>query len=309
MRNLLISFILLQSIVCHGQQLNRELQVESDNDAYTLNVTRDQYYSSGIFLRYRFVRDSSKRKEGIEKKIRSYSLNHRIFTPKKLEWDDVQLMDRPYAGQLSLAASNETYYKSEAYLKIMAELGWMGSALGTEDLQYSWHKLFGMQLPFGWDYEIGNAPIINGYATYAKTLASGEELDLISESNAAAGTTFNYLRQEFVIRFGTRKPIHKSTQYSGVVGIENKGKGNHEFYFFLSPGFEYVAYNATIEGNLIGQSSVYTESREPLVFQTRAGVMLSFTRFDAAFIYYRRTKETSEATFHKYLGIRLSHRF
>ncbi len=282
--------------------------VENDNDAYTLNLTRDQYYSNGVALRYRFVRDSSKVRKAF-KVIRSYDLNHRIYTPKRLWWTELEELDRPYAGQMTAAASNEYYYQEGAYLKAKAEIGWMGPALHTAELQDTWHKTFGMQRPLAWQYEINNAPIINTYGTYAKRLAKAKNIDFSSESNAALGTTFTHFRLEFMIRFGTFKAFHNSTQFNGVTGIENKGPGNHEFYFFISPGVEYVAYNATIEGNLIGKESIYTEERVPWLYQTRAGIMLSWTKFDFALLYYRRTKETTEATFHKFVGIRMNQRF
>ncbi len=282
--------------------------VENDNDAYTLNLTRDQYYSNGVALRYRFVRDSSKFKKAT-KVIRSYDLNHRIYTPKRLWWTELEDLDRPYAGQFTAAVSNEYYYSTGSYLKVKAELGWMGPALNTAELQDTWHKTFGMQRPLAWQYEINNAPIINTYGTYAKTLAEADGVDIATESNIALGTSFTHLRQEFMIRLGKFKPIHSSTQFNGVTGIENKGRGNHEFYFFISPGVEYVAYNATIEGNLIGKESIYTEERVPWIYQTRAGVMVSWTKFDFALLYYRRTKETTEATFHKFVGIRMNQRF
>ena len=314
-RNKLHSFIILLFLILsipswsQKKYLIRELQVENDNDAYTLNLTRDQYYSNGVALRYRLLLDSSNRKSTFNKVIRAYELNHRIYSPRRLWWDNVDDMDRPYAGQITVAASNEYYLKNSSYLKLEVELGWMGPALRTGDLQYHWHKTFGMQLPLGWDYEINNAPIINGYGTYSKSLASSNGIDLSSESNIALGTTFTNLRQEVMVRFGKFKGIEESTQYNGVLGIENDGPDNHEFYFFLSPGLEYVAYNATIEGNLFGEESIYTETREPVVFQMRAGIMASWTKFDFALLYYRRTKETTEATFHKYVGIRMNQRF
>ena len=301
--------LIAASSFAQKRYLTRELQVENDNDAYTLNLTRDSYYSNGVALRYRSLLDSTGRKAGIAKVIRSYDLNHRIFSPKRLWWTEVEEMDRPYAGQLSFAASNEYYFHTGTYLKLKGELGWMGPSIFTGDLQYNWHKTFGMQLPFGWDYEINDGPIINSYATFAQTIISSKNIDVIPESNLALGTTFTHIRQELMIRLGTLKPVQHSTQYNGVLGIENDGPGNHEFYFFLSPGLEYVAYNATIEGQLVGRESIYTEVQEPWVFQMRAGIMASWTKFDFALLYYRRTKETTEATFHKFVGIRMNQRF
>lgn len=161
--------------------LTRSLQIENDNDAYTLNLTRDQYYSNGVAIRYRVLRDSTPANSKLLKVIRSYDINHRIYTPKRLWWTEVEQLDRPYAGQMSLSASNQYYYKRGAFLKAKAELGWMGPVLKTADLQYHWHKTFGMQLPLAWQYEINNGPIINAYGTYASTLAAEEGVDLTIE--------------------------------------------------------------------------------------------------------------------------------
>ena len=146
MRYILHVFLLLLSLLSQGQEkryLNRELMIENDNDAYTLNLTRDSYYSQGLLIRYRHIIDTS----AIRKTIRSYTLNHRIYTPKRLWWTQLEELDRPYAGQLSVSASNEYYFKSDAYLKLKGEVGWMGPSIKTAELQYGWHKTFGFQLP------------------------------------------------------------------------------------------------------------------------------------------------------------------
>jgi hypothetical protein len=291
------------------KQLRRELQVENDNDAYTLNWTRDQYYSQGVALRYRIVTDSSKWKNTSEKVIRSYVLNHRFYTAKHLFWTDSADMDRPYAGQISLSATNEYYFKNKSYLYAELELGWMGPALRMGDFQYNWHKIFGMQLPGGWKYQINDAPIINLYGKYAKTLLDANDFDITTESNLALGTAFSHVRQELLFRIGKFLPMTKSTQFNGALGRKNDGPKQHEAYFFISPGIEYIAYNSTIEGSFIGKTSVFTKPLESWVYQTRAGLMFSWTKFDFALIYYRRTKETPEATFHKYIGIRMGQRF
>ncbi|MEQ9466443.1 MAG: lipid A deacylase LpxR family protein [Ekhidna sp.] len=289
--------------------LTREIQIENDNDTYTLNIYRDQYYSNGLALRYRVLTDSSRWGTNMEKVIRTYEFNHRIYSPKDLNWERLEQLDRPYAGQMSIGISNEFYFKRGTYLHVKLELGWMGPALRTGELQYSWHKALGMRLPHGWQFQINDAPIVNGYGTYAHKLIRRKLLDLISESNAAIGTSFIYARQELTIRFGSLKPIQQSTHYNGVLGVENTGYEAREIYFFLSPGIEYVAYNATIEGNWLGKESVHTETRIPGIFQMRAGIMASWFNFDFALLYYRRTKETTEATPHKYIGIRVNQRF
>lgn len=293
----------------HAQKLTRELQVENDNDAYTLNFSRDQYYSNGVVLRYRSLRDSAKLKSSMEKSIRAYAINHRIYTTKHLFWTDSSQMDRPYAGQISLSATQEYYFKNNSYIYAELELGWMGPALRMGDLQYHWHKTFGMQLPFGWDYEVNNAPIVNIYGKYARTLKELDGIDIGIESNISAGTAFAFARQELIFRIGNFKPIHLSTQYNGSLGRDKSVRKQHEAYFFISPGVEYVGFNSTIEGSWAGPESIFTKPITNWVYQTRAGFLMSWTQFDFALFYYRRSKETPEATFHKYIGIRMSQRF
>jgi len=289
--------------------LTRELQVENDNDAYTLNWTRDQYYSQGVALRYRILTDSSKWKKSTEKVIKAFVLNHRFYTAKHLFWADSADMDRPYAGQISLSATREYYLKSNAYIYAELELGWMGPALRMGDFQRNWHKTFGMQEPLGWRFQVNNTPIVNLYGRYAKVFWESADVDVSSQSNLALGTAFSHVRQEILFRIGNFKPLHQSTQFNGRLGQMDNSSKLHEAYFFIGPGIEYVPYNSTIEGGIIGEESIFTKESEKWIYQTRAGILLSWTKFDLALFYYRRTKETSESTFHKYVGIRLGLRF
>lgn len=307
----LAALLLLTSFlsISQGKVLKREIQVENDNDAYTLNLSRDQYYSNGVAIRYRVLTDSSKWKSTFEKVIHSFDLNHRVFTTRHLFWTDSSQMDRPYAGQMSLSFSKEYYLKNNTYLKGEVELGMMGPSLRIGQLQYEWHKAFGMQLPQGWRFQVNDSPIINIWGTYANTIAQAETADITIESNMAAGTAFSHLRQEVMFRLGSIKPISQSTHFNGTLGRVNDEAKQHEFYFFISPGVEYVFYNSTIEGNVIGKESAFTKTAEKWIYQTRAGVMISWTKFDLALLYYRRTKETPESIFHKYVGIRLNQRF
>ena len=82
-----------------------------------------------------------------------------------------------------------------------------------------------------------------------------------------------------------------------------------ESYFFYAPGFIYCAYNATIEGNLIGPQSLHTETAKPWLVQNRIGFALSWPRFNLITTYYFKTKETLEAEAHQYVGITFNNRF
>lgn len=290
------------------KNLTFDYQLVVDNDAFTLDLTQDQYYSSGIYPAIRWLTDSTDN----SKVIRSVQLNHRVFTPSWIGWENQTLLDRPYAGHLSISMANEYYYHTNQYLKVQLEVGWMGPSVYVGETQEKWHKWFGMPLPRGWKYQINNTPIVNAFLTYIKPLYSSYNFEISSESNIGVGTVFNFARQDLMFRMGKLKPLHRSAYAGSSLGNKRKKQSSRETtesYVFYSPGFEYVFYNATIEGNIIGDKSTYTEELVNKVFQHRVGVMFSWPRFDLGFTAYWRTRENSTATKHKYVGIRMNQRF
>ncbi len=287
-----------------ARYLDREIQIEADNDVFTLDLTADQYYSQGSFGKYRVV-DTTK----FKKRIKAIGLNHRIFTTRGIRLMDVEKFDRPYAGQLSVTGIM-SYYSAESFLEYALELGVMGPSSLAESIQTGWHKTFGMPIPEGWEYQINDSPIINGYFNSSNLLLRAGSIQILGEGHIAAGTAFTYARPELVMRLGKFKDLDESVQYGANLGHQQKpSQFTQETIFFLAYGPEYVIYNSTIEGNMIGKESVHTEEIVPLVHQFRIGVLFAWSSFDMAFIYYRRSVETKGALNHKYVGIRLSQRF
>jgi len=287
-----------------GRYLDQEFQLQLDNDAYTLDLYLDQYYSQGIYVRYRVV-DTTK----AFKKVKSISLNHRIFTPSSISLTDVAQFDRPYAGNFS-ATGMITEYAPTNVLEYSLELGGMGKYSLAGPIQTKWHKWFGFGTPEGWDYQINDAPIINGYFKYAHLVVKAGNLEILSESNLAAGTTFSYARQEVMLRIGKFKPLNESVQYGGNLGHKKKkSQQTQETILFLAFGPEYVAYNSTIEGNFIGKESVHTEERVPWVSQMRIGALFAWSSFDLSVLYYKRSRENIGATSHRWVSVTLSQRF
>ncbi|RED92456.1 hypothetical protein C7460_13024 [Marinoscillum furvescens DSM 4134] len=285
-----------------------DFQLVVDNDAFTLDLSQDQYYSSGIYAAARFLMDSTR----AVKRVRTYQLNHRIYTPSWIGWDSPSLLDRPYAGTLSATLGNEYYFPGNHYLKAHLEIGWMGPGSLVGQTQKTWHRWFGMPEPKGWKYQINNSPIVNLHLKYAKALISTRNFELVSESTVSAGSIYNLARQELVVRFGELKPLSQSAYVSASIGNQKEKRiepSLTEIYFFYAPGLEYVLYNATLEGNLIGKKSEYATEAIDWVWQHKAGLMMSWPRFDLAFTAYWRTRENPEALPHDYVAIRMNQRF
>ncbi|MEQ9303630.1 MAG: lipid A deacylase LpxR family protein [Marinoscillum sp.] len=305
----LIAFSIIAQNKHQKEHLTFECQLVVDNDVFTLDLAKDQYYSSGIYPSVRFLMDSTKN----TKNILSFQLNHRIYTPSWIGWEQKSLLDRPYAGIASVSSAWEFYFHKNQYLKTHLELGWMGPAINMGGLQKTYHGWFGMPEPKGWKYQINDTPVINTYLTYIKPFFSSYRLDLSTETNLSLGTIYNNVRQELMIRTGQLRPIHQSAYVSSFLGDNRRIRLPEpklsEFYMFYSPGVEYVFHNATLEGSSVGKASVYTVDAINWVVQHRAGVMFAWPRYDLSFIYYWRSQENETATTHSYVGIRMNQRF
>jgi lipid A 3-O-deacylase len=277
-----------------------------DNDVFT-SLWRDQYYSSGLFGTYSWLKEQSEHK----KTIRSVSLVQRMFTPRLVTWDVPELFDRPYAGHLSTIFSI-AQLRHDRVWKHQFELGWMGPGSLTGKIQETWHNMLGLPPPNGWEYEIQNSPIINYYGSLGARILGNGQLELLNETHLAVGTTFNHLRTEMLIKAGRFKNLMQSVHYNGQFGTkksEQRSEFLEEIVLFYAPGVEYNFFNSTIEGNPLGKEPSHTEKPIRWIGQHRFGLLLGWKGFDLTVNYYRRTKETTESTSHQYAGVQLARRF
>jgi lipid A 3-O-deacylase len=286
----------------------KELRLTIDNDVFT-SRERDQYYTSGLYVYFRWL---SNRKIKKYKIINSISFHQRIYTPKRVSWDDPAEFDRPYAGILGFSFNQEFYLKQKNYLKTSFEVGLMGPNTLTDDFQITWHKVLNIPLPAGWEYQIANSPVINFHGTYARRLAGNQSLDVYSETQISIGTVYNQISEDVLVRLNFFKNTASSSLFGGHLGSplpSTSTKKIMEGYFFYAPGVIYNAYNATIEGNFIGPKSPHTEIAKSWRLQNRIGFALSLPRFDIVTTYYLQTKETLDAETHQYVGITFKNRF
>lgn len=280
-----------------------QFSLQVDNDVF-ISPTIDKYYSSGMYIYYRWLH-----KEDSEKKfVRSVSLNQIMYTPKNVTLTDFNDFDRPYASIYSVFLNQEKYTK-KSYLSTKLELGWMGPATGIGTFHKNWHETFGFSPVKGWKFQIENTPVVNLHAMYAKPILQENNFDFTSESYASAGTIYNHLRQDFLIRIGLINPLDKSTHYQGKLGNIGLDKYDTEIYLFLKTGASFNLYNATIEGNLLGEKSIHTEDPINGVLHNEAGIKVNFGVLDASITLINLSKETSESTNHTYLSLMFNKRF
>ena len=315
------------SISLYGQEddsmLRREFEFLFENDAL-LPAGDDEYYSSGLFFRYRRLIDEDRKwftlfnkKENLSKAIVSYEFVHKMYTPNGIDEWDPKYIDRPYAGWVYLNVGMNYHFKNNSVLAFNTDLGWLGPGTKTGEIQRWWHDKWNMSEPVGWDYQINNTPAVNFSIHYRKRLLNVHNgLDLIGEQFLQVGTIRNNARLGLTLRMGRLGSLDNSMFTNSKLGASKKKimdipmeKRLHEIFFFLRMNYEYVFYNTTIEGNLVGERSAFTKEAENKVFHHTWGIGRSGVWFDLLFALNFRSVEVKEAGKHAYVSIALTHRF
>ena len=296
--------------------LKNEIRLNVENDVF-VSLIRDRYYSSGVFAAFRHQLDSSKHGPNIKRIIRSYELRQRMYTSVFI--GDVQLedIDRPYAGLLSIATRQEYYFKKPQYLSLNLELGLMGPDSQTGEVHRIWHKWFGLPEPRGWFTQLENAPIANLFVDHAIPLASSKDPevngDIILKSSLAAGTIYNYVLESLIFRFGKILNVNETSHFGNTLGgTRTKFKSNVavEAYIFYSPGVRYTFYDGTLQGGLINSGeSVFTKEPKPWLSHQSFGLMLRYGTFDFNYIVYINSRETNGVGRHSYGALEFRQRF
>lgn len=306
---LLLSGLWFQS---SAQIYKNEVGFTTENDAY-LATLNDRYYTNGLFLCYRKAMNPANFKANVAKKTYEVSLAQKIYTPY---WGDVpkkEDQDRPFAGYLDASASYSIFYKKETIIKLTAQLGAVGPNSLAEKAQELLHKTVGFYTPEGWKYQIKNELAINLSADGAKLFyrTNDKIFDATGEGYANLGTTFSGAGVSALLRIGKLNRLYNSSSYNATIGeTADKRFNEKEFFFYLRPKLNYVAYDATIQGSLFNNDSPVTFGVKPIVFEQQAGVNYTIKRLSFDFSVIFKTKEVkSVAEAQNYGSFSMVYRF
>lgn len=301
----------------------REAHLTVDNDAMLLGKN-DKYYSSGVFATYRRLMSLDhglvkwmNKGDKVSKAIVNYQFAHRMYTPVDIKFAEEERIDRPYAGWVNLGIGIHYYFKRNTVLKFEYDLGLLGPGTRTGEIQRWWHNVFNMKKPRGWDFQINNTIATHVSGMLQKRLIEADQsFDLIASTSFKVGTIMNNVRQGLTFRLGRIHALDNSSFSDAKMGQERKkvqeipeDKRIQEFFFFTTFTAERVFYNATIEGNLIGDPSFFTKERVPMVYHTSVGVSRSGRMYDFTIAMNFRSKEVVGAQRHIYVTITMAHRF
>lgn len=288
------------------------LHLTINNDAFLFSQT-DQYYSSGLYAKYFQAVEASQyalnylRKNSNVEVARLWGLNHQIYTPIKFNSPRLSDYDRPHAALL-FGSYGYQLISSNLIISHRLDVGWMGPALGTGPMLTFWHNIFGYREPRGWDYEINNSPIIQLNLGVVKPLIDMRHFNINWKVGGQLGTIYNQIISGFDLRTGFLRPINGSMAYNMAYLDESDGaKKIKEWYGIFSTYLEWVGYNATIEGNLIGLPAPHIEKAEPWVWHHTFGVGMAWARFDAQISLNYRSAEVISADKHKFVQFKLNY--
>ncbi|TDX00890.1 lipid A deacylase LpxR family protein [Dinghuibacter silviterrae] len=215
----------------------------------------DNSYTSGERLEYfytknhpsRFFADRLMPKAGRHSTdIYGWSLMQVMYTPDNLLDPNFQPNDYPWSGAVFATHSLYSYNARRAFAyKTELTLGMMGPVSLAGPSQTMVHRTVHYKEPKGWSNQYGNAPLLNvSFAAEKKEWGWSDAVDIIGGTRVDAGTMLDGLTAYEILRVGKLDPYFNG--FLNLTGRRSKG----QFYFFLQPTGEAVAYNAILQGGL-----------------------------------------------------------
>ena len=161
---LLLLFLTIESF--SQEKFTKEFSMVTDNDLY-ISIEKDRYYSNGLFLSYRYI--PTKFNE-THKKIVTFTLGHKIYTPFKSTVVNKILHDRPFAGLLYAQLGVSKSFKNNSILKNRFLVGVVGKSAFGQELQEAVHEIYNFKKSDGWKYQIRNTLALNFEGEYLKSV-------------------------------------------------------------------------------------------------------------------------------------------
>jgi len=229
------------------------------------------------------------------------AFEHLGFTPKNLSSHEIELGDRPYAATAMLKSfliATDTL--TNIRVSSSFSLGIIGPMAMGYEIQSGIHAAIDGVEPSGWKHQIDNHVVISYEVGLEKELINlNDILALRANSNLKVGTLFSQAS------LGTNLIIGKlNTPYS-------KTSSKFSFYVYAQPLFNAIAYDATLQGGLVGDKSPYTipsRNLERFNLQVKYGAVMHYKKIFLAYSRANITKEFSTGTNASWGGVHVGFR-
>ncbi len=216
------------------------------------------------------------------------------YTPTSITRPEILRGDRPYAGVTYFGLrQNSTLPATKGLLSLEAILGFMGPASGGKQEQTFIHRITDNREPQGWDNQLANDLILNLHARYDQLLVDLPYASVHGGGEIRLGT------------YRTRAGLHAQIEL-GVVQARATKRGNWSLLFRVVPQTFYAAYDATLTGGVLNDSSPYTLAGADLkrfVGRISTGAHLRINRLGLAFTHSYSTREWNSGRPHAWGAI------
>jgi len=299
----------------HAQNRTQEFGFQSDNDSF-LAQGSDRYYTNGLFLFYRRGMDFKNPK--LANKVLGIEIGQKLFNAQSGGVPDSTYIDRPFAGYLYAGVNINYLFRNESNFKIGLQAGVVGPSAKGEAVQKVIHSTFGFYELNGWQYQIKNNAQINLSAEYNKLLLRKEWFDLTASVYGNVGTGFNGAGVGPLLRFGNFNQLFNSASTQSTA-TRNSIAPLHpkEVFLHYKPTFNYVGYDATVQGTIFTKTedqtpgSEITSTPKRTVVSNQVGLTYSSSRWIFDFSATFNTKEVKTQVYntHQWGGVTVIYRF
>lgn len=289
-------FLFFSFFIFSQKKLSKEISLITDNDLY-VSTKKDRYYTSGIFLSYRYL--SKTKKENQEKRILEWQIGHEMFSPYKAIVQSINEHDRPFASYLYGSFGVNRVYKNHKILNTSVQIGFIGPKAFGEELQDFIHDIYGFKKATGWQYQIKSAFGFNLNTGYSQFLVkdASNYYDIYWINAAKLGTVYTNISSGFFARIGF-KPLAKmmnSIAFKTNLNDKNTNfKREVESFLYIKPIVRYAFYDATLQGSFLNNTSLVTKELVPLVFNVEAGLKFTANRFNFGYAFHYSTNKSKE---------------
>jgi len=280
--------------------VKHQLRLHHDNDFITLT---DRYYSSGLFLNYTLLLKNGLL-NGDNEQI-TFSIGQEIYTPSDIETTEISEQDRPYVGFLALTGG-WSYVKKKHGIDVSLLLGVAGNASGAGSFQRWYHNTIVAADPPTWVGEMENSLHVNLYTSYRREwqLAPNPfSIVLVAQPTLAFGSRDIYAHADLIAYFGRRNSLSSSMGYNRI------GSTLREIFFSLRAGYRYVDHNALLEGNALGDTSVFIVPSNKEIMYAGFDVQHRSGKNEYWFGYRIQSAEARTTESHKYVILSYARNF
>jgi lipid A 3-O-deacylase len=294
---LLFSQTINSSIV--SKRTENYVRLQYDNDFFSAT---DRYYTQGIQLSiiHRMIKYSpiSFALIPLNKKALNYyglHFSQDCFTPKSIRYDTLNYLERPFAATFFMSHTlNSLNPEKKIALQTQLDLGVIGPCALCEEEQKAIHRSLVNIQPLGWVNQLQTNYIINYHGKFEKGLFSKKHREIIGNAAMRLGTLYTDLSVGLTGRMGF------FSAYFNNLGMDKyaiERKSNFQFYGILKGNVKAVAYNATLQGGMFNDQSVYTISDNRVtrvVMDGMAGIVLTYKRIGLEYSKFYLSKEFKE---------------